>query len=125
MGNVGAKVREALVVDHTAGEANQDRSQGGYALGVRDLPDGRGGSPARLVRGNPGPHPAVWCAAAVGAAWLTLVTERKVGDSNGGPSRLMLRRNGTESLLLGRRGQDLHDGAGKGARFTATENVLR
>ena len=103
----GATVREALVADHAAGDADQDRSQGGDALGVRDLPDGRSGGSARVVRSDPGPHPARRCAAAVGAAWLTLVTERKVGDSSGG-QRLMLRRNGTESLFRGRRGQDWH-----------------
>ena len=108
---VGAtEAREALVVDHTAREADQDRSQGGDALGVRDLPDGRGGGPARLVRGDPGPHPAVRCAAAVGAAWLTHVPERTVGDSSGG-QRLMLRRNGMESLFPRRRGQDCNPGA--------------
>ncbi len=57
-----------------------------------------------------GSHPSLRCAAAVGAAWLTLVTERKVGDSSGG-QRLMLRRNGTESLFPRRRGQVCNPGA--------------
>ena len=48
-----AEVREALVVDHAAGEADQDRSKGGPAFQERDVPDGRGGGPARLVRGDP------------------------------------------------------------------------
>ena len=42
------------------------------------------------------------------------VTEQKVGDSSGG-QRLMLRRNGTESLFRRRQVYDFHDGAGKGA----------
>jgi hypothetical protein len=85
-----AEVRDALVVDHAAGEANQDRGEGYPSLPVRSLPDGRSGGSTRVVRSDPGPHPAVWCATAVGAAWVTLVTERKVGDTSGGP-RLMLR----------------------------------
>ena len=38
---------------------------------VRDYSDGRGGGAATLVRGDFGPHPALWSAAAVSAAWLT------------------------------------------------------
>ena len=53
-----------------------------------------------------------WPLAPVGAAWLTHVPERRVGDSNGG-QRLMLRRNGTESLFRERWGQDWHVGTGK------------
>ena len=50
--------------------------------------------------------------AAVGAAWLTLVTEPRGGDSSGG-QRLMLRCNGTKSLFLRCRGQDWHVGAAR------------
>ena len=50
--------------------------------------------------------------AAIGAAWLTLVTERNVGDSSGGPG-LMLRGNGPESPSRRRRVQDWPHGAGK------------
>ncbi len=81
------------------------------------------GGPARLVRGDPGPHPAVRCATAVGAAWLTHVPERKVGDSSGG-QRLMLRRNGTESLFPRRRGQDCNDGAATQERIAARKGLL-
>ncbi len=78
-----AEVLEALVVDHATGEADQDRSQGGEALGIRDLPAGRGSGSTRVVHSDLGTHPALRRAAAVGAAWLTHVPERKVGDSNG------------------------------------------
>ena len=47
MAAVGAaQVREALVVDHTAEEADQDRSKGGPTFQVRDVSDGRGGRAA-------------------------------------------------------------------------------
>ena len=72
----------AEAVLDAAGEADQDRSQGGEALGVRDLPDGRGGGSTRVVRGDLGADSAVRCTSAVGAAWLTLVTERKVDGSS-------------------------------------------
>ncbi len=35
-----AKVREALVVDHAAREADQDRGEGCPPLQVRNIPDG-------------------------------------------------------------------------------------
>ena len=69
------------------------------------------GSP-RAIRSDLGTHPALRCAAAFGAAWLTLVTEPRVGDSSGG-QMLMLRRNGTKSLFLRCRGQDWHVGVPK------------
>ncbi len=72
-----AEVGEALVVDHTTREAHQDRSQGGEALGVRDLPDGRGGGSTRVVCSDPGPHPALRCAASVGATWLSVAIRQE------------------------------------------------
>ena len=38
-----AEVREALVADHGAGEADQDRSKSGPACQVHDISDGGGG----------------------------------------------------------------------------------
>jgi len=105
-----AEVGEALVAGHAAGEADQDRTQGGEALGVSDLPDGRGGGPTRVVRSDPGAYPALRRAAAVGAAWLTLVTEPKVGDSSG-DQRTMLRRNGI--VVAGASGAGLARWSGK------------
>ncbi len=79
--------------------------------------------PAGVVRSGPGPHPAVRCATAIGAAWLTHVPERKVGDSSGG-QRLMLRRHGTEPLFPRRRGQDCNDGAATQERIAARKGLL-
>ncbi len=72
-----AEVREALVVDHAAGEAAQDRSKRGPAFQVRDFSDGRRGCAARVVRGDLGAHPAVRCTAAVRAAWLSVAIGRR------------------------------------------------
>ena len=71
-----ATVCEALVADHAAREADQDRSQGGETLGIRDLPDGRGGGSTRVVRSDPGPHPAVRCTATVGATGVSVAKVR-------------------------------------------------
>jgi hypothetical protein len=38
---------------------------------------------AERLRGDPGPYPAVRRSAAVGAAWVTLVTKGNVGDARG------------------------------------------
>ncbi len=48
-----AEVGEALVIDHAAGEAHQDRRQGGSTREVRDVPDGRGGSSTRVACSDP------------------------------------------------------------------------
>ncbi len=56
----------ALVADDAAGEADQDRGQGDAAREVRDVPTGRGGRDAELVRSDPRPHRAAGDAAAAG-----------------------------------------------------------
>ena len=45
-----------LVADYAAGEAGQDRSQGGPARSVRHVPACRGGDSTAAVRRNPAPH---------------------------------------------------------------------
>ena len=55
-----AETRQALVVDDAAGEADQDRREGGDAREVRHLPDGRGCRAQATVPGDPG---ADWTAA--------------------------------------------------------------
>jgi len=45
--------REALVADDTAGEADQDRGEGGHNGPIRGLPDGRGCHPSEAVPGHP------------------------------------------------------------------------
>jgi hypothetical protein len=50
---------------------------------VCDLPDGRGGGATRIVREDSGADSVVQCAATVGAARVTLVTEGNVGDARG------------------------------------------
>ena len=72
----------ALLVGHAAGEVNQNRCEGGTAFQVRDFSDGLGGCATRVVRGDLGAHPAVWCAAAFGA-WLTLLAGRHVAGLSG------------------------------------------
>ncbi len=62
----------ALVADDTAGKVDQDRCQGGEALGVRDLPDGRSGGSPTVVRSDLEAHPAVRCSAAVGATRMSV-----------------------------------------------------
>ena len=48
-----AETSAALVADNATGEAGQDRGEGDTALEVRDVPVGRGGCDAKLVRGDP------------------------------------------------------------------------
>ena len=50
---------EALDADDLAGEVDQDRTEGGTPLEVREVPTGGGGSPAKAVRSNPGAHRAI------------------------------------------------------------------
>ncbi len=72
-----AETDPTLDPDDAAGEADQDRGQGDAAREVRDVPIGRGGRHAELVRCDPRPHRAVGDAAAscrrpdvwVGASW--------------------------------------------------------
>ncbi len=78
-----AEVGEALVADHAAGEADQDRCESRSARQVRDVPDGRSGGATGVDRSDPGAYPAVRSSAAVGAAWLTIAVERKVDGSCG------------------------------------------
>jgi len=45
-----------VVADYPSREAGQDRGEGNTALKVRDVPVGRGGCDAKLVRGDPQPY---------------------------------------------------------------------
>ena len=115
--------RESAAADDAAGETDQDRGQGGDQLAVCDLPNGRGSGATRVVRGDPRPHPAIRCAAAVGAAWLTHVPDEKL-EIRVGPG-LALRGHWPGSASPRRQWQDWQVGAGKRAWFAATEVVLR
>ncbi len=66
-----AETGATLVADDAAGEADQDRGQGDAAREVRDVPTGRGGGDAEVVRGDPRPHRAVGDAAAIACRMYT------------------------------------------------------
>jgi hypothetical protein len=91
-----AETGTALVPDDAAGKARQDRRQGDATRQVRDVPTGRGGRHAELVRGHSPPHRAAGAAAA--GCWPNAWVERhggaeKASDSGGGP-----RTAGAEAL---------------------------
>ena len=48
-----------MVADDTAGEAHQNRSQGGQPFPLRDISDGRGDGIKKVVSGNPRTYRAI------------------------------------------------------------------
>src|SRR3990172_3465884 len=70
-----AKTDATLVVDDAAGKARQDWREGDAALEVRDVPTGRGGRDAELLRGDSRPHCAT-CDPAAGRQPDTCVEPR-------------------------------------------------
>ena len=48
-----AQVSQEMVTGDAAGEAHQNRSQGGQPFPLRDISDGRGDGVKKVVSGNP------------------------------------------------------------------------
>ncbi len=51
--------RETLVADHTPGEVDQDRRQGGVSFTLHHFPNGRGGRTEEVVCGHPEAYSSV------------------------------------------------------------------
>ena len=97
-----AETGATLVADDAAGEADQDRGQGDAAREVRDVPTGRGGRDAELVRGDPRPHRAAGDAAA--GCWSDACVERHERSGKGFGLRgrsAHCRRRSPEKHLVG------------------------
>jgi hypothetical protein len=96
-----AQQLEALVADDAAGEAHQDRGEGGVLCALRCVPDGGGRHPSEAVPANPGTNPAT--ATADGDVGMTAVILKSRGNARGEERNLFaLRRKSVRGVRMAR-----------------------